>query len=229
VIKLRKLLLSLVLGFLALTVLAVLVLRWLPPPASAFMIQKRIGDVFDAPRHPAFRYEWVPWPRIALPAKLAVIAAEDQKFADHLGFDVQAIGKALQHNRRSRHTRGASTISQQVAKNLFLWPQRSWLRKGLEVYFTVLIEALWPKQRILEVYLNIAELGDNTYGVEAAAQRYWKKPASRLGAREAALLAAVLPAPQRYRAQAPSPYVQARAAWIRRQMRQLGVAYVDDL
>lgn len=226
---LRKLLLGLVLGFLGLTILPVLALRWLPAPTSAFMLQKRIGDLFDTQRHPPFRHDWVGWERISLPAKLAVVAAEDQKFADHLGFDVQAIEKALRHNRKSRRTRGASTISQQVAKNLFLWPSRSWLRKGLEAWYTVLIEALWPKERILEVYLNIAEFGDNTYGVEAAAQRYWKKPASRLGAAEAALLAAVLPNPVRYRVQAPTPYVQSRAAWIRRQMRQLGADTVKDL
>jgi len=226
---LRKLLLGLALGFLLLTVLPVVALRWLPVPTSSFMLHKRAGDLFDAQDHPAFRYDWVAWERIALTAKLAVVAAEDQKFADHLGFDLQAIQKAVKHNRRSRHTRGASTISQQVAKNLFLWPSRSWLRKGLEAWYTVLIELLWPKQRILEVYLNIAEFGDNTYGVEAAAQRYWKKPASRLGAREAALLAAVLPNPRRFRAAAPSAYVQRRAAWIRRQMGQLGADTVTEL
>jgi len=227
--KLRKLLLGLVLGFLLLTVLPVVALRWLPVPTSAFMLQKRVTDLFDRADHPDFRYDWVGWDRIALTAKLAVVAAEDQKFADHLGFDLQAIQKAVRHNRRGRHTRGASTISQQVAKNLFLWPSRSWLRKGLEAWYTVLIELIWPKQRILEVYLNVAEFGDNTYGVEAAAQRYWKKPASRLGARESALLAAVLPSPKRYRVMAPSDYVQRRAAWIRRQMGQLGADTVTEL
>lgn len=226
---LRKLALGFVLGLVALTVLPVLALRWLPVPFTAFMVEKRVGDLFDDRKHPDFRYDWVPWEQISLPAKLAVIAAEDQRFAEHLGFDLQAIEKAMRHNKRSRRTRGASTISQQVAKNLFLWPDRSWFRKGAEVYFTLLIEVLWPKQRILEVYLNIAEFGDNTYGVEAAGRRYWKRPASRLGAHEASLLAAVLPAPKRLRAQAPSPYVQARAAWIRRQMGRLGPGYVADL
>lgn len=226
---LRKLLLGLTLAILLLSVLPVVALRWIPPPTTAFIVGKQLGDLFDDARHPALEYRWVPWERISLNAKLAMIAAEDQKFADHPGFDLQAIEKALEHNKRGRRVRGASTISQQVAKNLFLWPSRSWVRKGLEVYFTVLIEIAWPKQRILEVYLNIAEFGDNTYGVEAAARRYWRKPASRLTPHEASLLAAVLPAPRRYSARAPSPYVRARAAWIRRQMGQLGPAYLREL
>ncbi|HSW12446.1 MAG TPA: monofunctional biosynthetic peptidoglycan transglycosylase, partial [Solimonas sp.] len=173
--------------------------------------------------------DWRDLGDIAAHLPVALVAAEDQNFASHHGFDFKAIERARKHNARGRKTRGASTISQQVAKNLFLWPSRSWLRKGLEAWYTVLIELLWPKQRILEVYLNIAEFGDNTYGVEAAAQRYWKKPASRLGVRESALLAAVLPSPQRYKAAAPSPYVQARAGWIRRQMLQLGAGTITEL
>jgi monofunctional biosynthetic peptidoglycan transglycosylase len=202
-------------------VVVVLLLRFVPVPMSAFMIEDRIGSIGDNRKRPAFAYDWTSWEHISTQAKLAVVAAEDQRFYEHSGFDFDAIGKAMQHNSRSRHVRGASTISQQVAKNLFLWPGRSWLRKGLEAWFTVLLETAWPKQRILEVYLNIAEFGDNTYGVEAAAQRFWHKPASALGAREAALLAAVLPNPQRFRAQAPSLYVQTRASWIVGQMRQL--------
>ena len=154
---------------------------------------------------------------------LAVIAAEDQKFPDHWGFDVPAIEKALAHNERNENRiRGASTLSQQTAKNLFLWDGRSWLRKGLEVGLTVGIETVWSKKRILTVYLNIAEFGDGIFGVEAAAQRYFHKPASRLTPAEAALLAAVLPNPIRFRADAPSGYVHSRQAWILRQMRQLG-------
>ncbi|TGC74986.1 monofunctional biosynthetic peptidoglycan transglycosylase, partial [Salmonella enterica subsp. enterica serovar Poona] len=154
---------------------------------------------------------------------LAVIAAEDQKFPEHWGFDVPAIEKALAHNERNEsRIRGASTLSQQTAKNLFLWDGRSWVRKGLEAGLTLGIETVWSKKRILTVYLNIAEFGDGIFGVEAAAQRYFHKPASRLNMSEAALLAAVLPNPIRYKANAPSGYVRSRQAWIMRQMRQLG-------
>jgi monofunctional biosynthetic peptidoglycan transglycosylase len=153
-----------------------------------------------------------------------VIAAEDQKFAEHFGFDWQAIEKALEQNSRSKKTKGASTLSQQTAKNLFLWSGRTWLRKGVEAYFTVLLEALWPKRRILETYLNVAEFGDGIYGVEAAAQRYFRKPASRLNGSEAALLAAVLPSPRRYRVTAPNAYVRSRQQWILNQMGHLGGA-----
>jgi monofunctional biosynthetic peptidoglycan transglycosylase len=153
---------------------------------------------------------------------LAVIAAEDQNFPEHSGFDWQAIEKALAHNERSRRKRGASTVSQQTAKNLFCWESRSWLRKGAEAWFTLLIETLWSKRRILEVYLNIVEFGDGLYGVEAASQAVFRKPAKRLTASECALLAAVLPNPHRYKARAPSAYVLGRQAWILKQMQQLG-------
>ncbi len=155
----------------ALAVLQVLILRVVPPFTSAFMLAS------DAPE---VRYDWVPWERIAPAAALAMVAAEDQKFPEHWGFDFEAIDKALDHNKRSRRVRGASTISQQTAKNLFLWSGRSYLRKGLEVGYTVLIELLWPKRRVLEVYLNVAQFGPGVYGVEAAAQTYFRKPAARL-------------------------------------------------
>lgn len=202
--------------------LLVLLLRWLPPPTSAFMLEADIRPVHQ---------RWVPWAQIAPAARLAVVASEDQKFPDHHGFDFEAIDQALEHNqkRRGRHLHGASTISQQTAKNLFLWSGRSWLRKGLEAYCTVLIEALWPKRRILEVYLNIARFGPDIYGVEEAAQRSFGKPAARLDAREAALLAAVLPSPERMHAGRPSGYVQERAGAIEEQMRLLGADYLDDL
>ena len=141
----------------------------------------------------------------------------------------KAIEKALEYNRHSRRTRGASTLTQQVAKNLFLWPGRSWFRKGLEVGYTLLIETLWSKRRVLEVYLNVAEFGRGVYGVEAAAQKYFRKPAAQLSAQEAALLAAVLPSPARLRVDAPSAYVQNRAAWIRGQMNGLGYETLDSL
>jgi monofunctional biosynthetic peptidoglycan transglycosylase len=150
------------------------------------------------------------------------VAAEDQNFATHRGFDFKAIEKARANNAKGRKVRGASTVSQQVAKNLFLWQGRSWVRKGVEAWYTLLIELMWPKTRILEVYANIAEFGDGIYGAQAASRSYWRKDASRLSPAESARLAAVLPAPRRYSVARPGPFVQRRANWIQRQARQIG-------
>lgn len=207
-------------GWAALTVGAVVALRWIDPPFTAFMVADRLSHLFD--ERYEFSHDWRDWSGIAKQAAVAVIAAEDQTFRSHHGFDFKQIDKALEDRERGRRVRGASTISQQVAKNLFLWRGQSWFRKGLEAGITVLIEACWSKRRILEVYLNVAEFGPGTYGVQAASQRYFRKDASRLSRREAALLAAVLPAPSRYKAQAPSRYVQRRQDWIQRQMVALG-------
>jgi monofunctional biosynthetic peptidoglycan transglycosylase len=167
--------------------------------------------------------------RISPQLPIALVAAEDQNFPTHHGFDLKAIDKAMASNRRGRKVRGASTISQQLAKNLFLWQGRSYLRKGLEAWYTVLIEATWPKSRIIEVYANVVEFGDGIYGAEAAAQYYFHKPAARLSAAESARLAAVLPSPRRYSAGKPGPYVQRRARWIEGQVRHLGgAAYLAD-
>ena len=212
------------LWFAGVSVALVLVMRWVPPVGSAMMVEDAIGHWVTGDFSFRLHYQWQPWERLSRHIKLAVIASEDQKFAFHPGFDFAAIDKALKANQRGRKVRGASTISQQVAKNLFLWPGRSWVRKGLEVWFTVLIEALWPKQRILEVYLNIAEMGPSTYGAEAAAQRYFHKPAKKLTRPQAALLAATLPNPIRYRADRPSRFVLRRQAWILGQMNHLGGA-----
>jgi monofunctional biosynthetic peptidoglycan transglycosylase len=206
--------------FVGATLLGVLTLRWFDPPTTAFMLRE--GAALEKKRSKPLRHEWVDWRGIAGPMKVAIIAAEDQSFPDHHGFDLKSINDALQDRERRRRTRGASTISQQVAKNLFLWPGQSWFRKGLEAYFTVLIETLWPKQRILEVYLNVAEFGAGVFGVEAAAQAFYRKPAVRLNAADAALLAAVLPSPKRMRVNAPSRYVRSRQQWILGQMRGLG-------
>jgi monofunctional biosynthetic peptidoglycan transglycosylase len=215
--------LAVVLGVaLAASLLAVLPFRWLPVPLTAFMLQDRAGALFSGEKGYRFSHDWVPWEEISPQAAVAVIAAEDQKFPDHWGFDFESIDKAVSDARRGRRLRGASTISQQVAKNLYLWPGQSWVRKGLEAWFTLLIEALWPKQRILEVYLNSAEFGRGTWGVEAASRRFFRKPAARLGRSEAARLAAVLPAPKRFHADAPSGYVRRRQAWIQGQMAALG-------
>ena len=195
-------------------------LRVVDPPTSALMVRERLsalrrGD--DSRLH----HHWVPLEQIAPELALAVIAAEDQKFPDHRGFDLQAIADALGERGEGR-LRGASTLSQQVTKNLFLWPERSLVRKGIEAYLTVLVELCWPKRRILEVYLNIAEFGDRVYGAGAASQRFFGKPAAALSGREAALLAAVLPSPRRMRADAPSAYVRERSQRIQLQMEQLG-------
>jgi monofunctional glycosyltransferase len=206
----------------ALSVAAVLVLRWVNPVYSAFMAESQIGAWLDRDRSYVFRRTWADLDRISPNLPLAVVASEDQKFPEHWGFDVEAIEKAYQMNQHSHRVRGASTISQQVAKNLYLWSGRSYFRKALEAYFTVLIEACWPKRRILEIYLNIAEFGYGTYGAEAAAQRFFHKPAARLSRSDAATLAAVLPSPTHYSAAAPSRYVIQRRDWILNQMQALG-------
>jgi monofunctional biosynthetic peptidoglycan transglycosylase len=212
-----------------LTVTPVIALRWIDPPTSAFMIQRRVEGVLNPARRVSIRYQWVDMDRISKNARLAMIAAEDQRFVEHDGFDFEAIEKAHRRNQRGGRLRGASTISQQVAKNLFLWPGRSWFRKAVEAGYTVLIEVLWPKERILEVYLNIAEFGDGIYGVSAASRAFFDRSAARLSRYESALLAAVLPNPKRFHAEKPSKYVQRRAWWIERQMIRLGAAPVDAL
>jgi monofunctional biosynthetic peptidoglycan transglycosylase len=204
---------------LAVTIAVVAALRWVEPPVTAFMVHDLLAGADAAS---ALEWRWVDWAEIAPSMKLAVIAAEDQRFKDHRGFDPKEIASAIDAARDGGRLRGASTISQQVAKNLFLWRESSWLRKGLEAYFTVLIEATWSKRRILEVYLNVAEFGPGVYGVEAAALRYFGKTAESLDATQAARLAAVLPSPKRLRADAPSAYLRERQAWILDQMTRLG-------
>lgn len=194
------------------------------------MLGSRIDALVAGERAYRIRYDWVPLERISANAAIAVIASEDQTFAEHFGFDLEMIRKAVDHNAKGRRIRGASTITQQVAKNLFLWSGRSYLRKGLEAWFTIWIEVLWPKSRILEVYLNVAEFGRGIYGVEAASQRFFDKPAKRLTRSEAARLAAVLPNPRRLRADRPSAYVQRRTTTIEAQMRAIGgAAYLKQL
>ena len=216
--------------FVVVTVAQVAVLRFVDPPTSAFMLARQAQAWGQGDWTYRVAYDWRDLDAIAPSLPMSVIAAEDQNFASHPGFDLDAIGKALDSNARGGRVRGGSTISQQVAKNLFLWQGRSWVRKGLEAWYTVLVEAMWPKRRILEVYVNIAEFGDGIYGAQAAARSYWRKDASRLGAAESARLAAVLPSPRRYSAVRPGPYVQRRAGWIQRQVRQLGgPAYLEQL
>ena len=208
----------------------VLCLRWVPPPTSAFMLERKFEKLFLAEKKTTIIYRWIDWKLISPHLPVAVIAAEDQKFPYHWGFDFESILKAVEKNKKRGRLRGASTITQQVAKNLFLWPGRSYLRKGLEAYFTVLLELLWSKHRILEVYVNIAEFGNDTYGVYAAAKTFWGKSPSRLTREDAALLAAVLPNPRKLSVKNPSPYVIERGRWIEEQMEQLGgIGYLRNL
>jgi monofunctional glycosyltransferase len=216
--------------WLMLSIAPVLALRWLRPLTSAFMLEAQ-AQAWLAQDH-GYRtdFEWVSLERISPNAAIAVIAAEDQQFPYHAGFDFNSIREAIRASERGKRLRGASTLTQQVAKNLFLWSGRSFVRKGFEAYFTVLIEALWPKERILEMYLNVAQFGNGIYGVQAAARHFWHKPARQLSSSEAALLAAVLPNPLRLHAERPSAYVLERRDWILGQMRRLGgAAYLRAL
>ncbi|MFC3814923.1 monofunctional biosynthetic peptidoglycan transglycosylase [Lysobacter sp. GCM10012299] len=197
-------------------------LRLVDPAFSAFMLSRQL-EAWGAGEW-SFRiaYDWRDLDEISPNLPLALVASEDQNFAEHFGFDLKAIEKARKNNARGRKVRGGSTISQQTAKNLFLWSGRSYVRKGIEAWYTLLIEALWPKHRIIEVYANIAEFGDGVYGAQAAARTYYRKDASQLAPSEAARMAAVLPSPRRYSVTRPGPYVQRRSQAIQRQMRYIG-------
>ena len=218
------------------SVAQVITLRFIDPPFSMFMLARQLDAVFEGDFKFRITYDWRDMAKISPNLPLAVVASEDQNFARHRGFDFDAIEKAQAHNERMTERaekrgkpvsrlRGASTLSQQTAKNPFLWSGGGWtrlLRKGVEVWYTALIEVLWPKQRILEIYVNIAEFGDGVYGAQAASRNFFRKDAARLSPAEAARLAAVLPNPKRYNARKPGPYVQRRASAIQRQMRQIG-------
>lgn len=209
--RLIKRLLTLVLGLVALSVVVVVLLRWTAPPATAFMLMQP-GSIYD------IAHLWRDRAEISPNLAWAVIASEDQKFLTHHGFDIESIQDAIDEYRSGEDLRGASTITQQVAKNVFLWPERSLLRKGLEAYFTVLIELCWSKERILEVYLNVAEFGEGVFGAEAAARRFFDSSAAEVSSAQAALLAAVLPSPKRFDLRSPTPYLRGRQAWILTQM-----------
>jgi len=214
----------------AATTVPVVALRWVRPPTTAVMLLARLGGGTPGGTCRQIEHRWVPWRAISAHLPIAIVAAEDQRFPTHRGFDLDSIADALRARGRAVPLRGASTISQQVAKNLFLWSGRSWVRKGLEAYFTVLIETLWPKRRTLEMYANVAQFGSCTFGVGAASWRFFDRPAATLGPRDAALLAAALPNPSRFRVDRPSPYLRRRAAWISDQVRRLGgAAYLSAL
>lgn len=196
----------------------VLALKYIPVYVTPLMVIR----YFEQEEPKMWHHQWVPIDEISTNLQLAVICSEDQKFVYHNGFDTEAIEKAYENNKQGKTLRGASTISQQTAKNVFLWPSRSWLRKGLEVYFTFLIEVMWTKERILEVYLNSIEMGDNVYGAQVASEIWFGKSAVSLTKDQAAAIAAILPNPRVYRAQPPSPYISRQKNWIQRQMSNYG-------
>jgi monofunctional biosynthetic peptidoglycan transglycosylase len=217
----------LVFGFLFLTIGIVLLYKWVPVPYTLFMFQRCVAQK-QAGDEMKLKKEWVPIDEISNYVQLAVVCSEDQNYLKHNGFDYGAIKKAINYNEKmedkgKKKRRGASTISQQTAKNVFLWHGRSWIRKGFEVYFTFLIENIWSKERIMEVYLNVIEFGDGVYGVEAASQTYFKKSAKKISPAQAALLAVVLPNPRKFSAAKPSAYTLGRRAWCLQQMKFWGM------
>ncbi|MCH4564933.1 MULTISPECIES: monofunctional biosynthetic peptidoglycan transglycosylase [Halomonas] len=227
--RLGRLLALVLLGFVGLSLLLVLLFRVLPVFGSMVMVERKVQS-WVAGEPMRIEHQWRAREALSDHAKLAVIAAEDQRFPMHRGFDVDEMRRAWEASRNGSRLRGASTISQQTAKNLFLWTGRSWLRKGLEAWFTLLIETLWPKERILEVYLNIVEWDHGVFGLEAAAQHYFGVSAAQLNAHQASRLAAILPNPRGWDAARPTPHVDRRSAWIRQQMNNLGgIAYLEQL
>ncbi|TKB26894.1 monofunctional biosynthetic peptidoglycan transglycosylase [Desulfopila sp. IMCC35006] len=200
----------------------VVLFRFMPVPVTPLMLIRSVEQVL-AGQELRLKHSWVSMDAISKNLALAVICSEDQNFMNHFGVDIKAIERSVEASKkRGRRLRGASTISQQTAKNVFLWPGRSWIRKGLEVYFTILIEIVWSKQRILEVYLNSIEMGNGIYGAQAASRHYFQKDARNLSKTQAAAIAAVLPNPREYSANPPSPYIKGRIHWILGQMGQLG-------
>ena len=220
--KATKFLSKIFLYFIGSSIMAVVLFRFIPIPITPLVVQRLIEQGISKDRTMRFSKSWVPIELISKNLQLAVVCSEDQNFLNHYGFDMEAIKKAMEHNKKSKKTRGASTISQQTAKNVFLLPTRSFIRKGFEVYFTFLIEILWSKERIIEIYLNVIEFGDGIYGAEAAAKYFFHKNAKSLTASESALLAAVLPNPIKYKAQAPGNYLNKRKRWILKQMGHWG-------
>ena len=215
--RIWRLFLKIFIGFLGLSLFSVLLFRWIPVPLTPLMLIRCVEQKMDG-KPVKMKKTWIPLEQISPNLQLAVVCSEDQNFLKHHGFDYDAIEKAMDYNDNHKHKRGASTISQQTAKNLFLWPGRSWIRKGLEVYFTFLIEMCWSKERIMTVYLNIIEMGDGIYGAEAASKEYFHKKAASMTKTECATLAAILPNPRKFSAVRPDTFVFTRSAWIQNQM-----------
>ncbi len=218
--KIQKWLQWAVIIFFASSILTVVAFRWLPVPVTPLMLIRCVQQMSRG-EHVRLRHHWMPMNEISTDLPLAVMASEDQLFREHNGFDFNAIGQAIKERKAGRRQRGGSTISQQTAKNIFLWPGHSWVRKGLEAYFTILIELIWGKDRIMEVYLNSIEMGDGIYGAEAVAHWHFQSSARDLTRRQCALIAATLPNPLRFSSKEPSPYMLKRQTWILRQMRNL--------
>jgi monofunctional glycosyltransferase len=221
--KILRFLLKVCLWFFVSTIAVTIIYRFVPPPITPLMVIRLFEQASDKNRDMRLSKDWVSIEEISASMPKAVITSEDQNFMEHFGLDFKAIEKAQKYNDRHKGKRikGASTISQQTAKNVFLWPNRSYLRKGLEVYFTFLIELIWSKERIMEVYLNVIEMGDGIYGVEAASQKYFHKSAAKLNKNEAALIAACLPNPLRWSPAKPTAYIQRKQQWILRNMRKI--------
>ena len=219
--RITSLISKVLIWFLLVSVLWVLAYKFINPPITLLMITRNLERKADGK---SFKTEkkWVPFEQISNNMKRAAVSAEDQLFLKHMGFDVKAIEKAFKENTKGKKIKGGSTISQQTAKNVFLWPGRSWLRKGFEAYFTLLIEVLWSKERILEVYLNVIEMGDGIYGAEAAAQAYYGKSCTSMTKRQAALIAACFPNPLRWTPEKPTKYIRHRQYLIIRNMQRLG-------
>lgn len=219
-IKAKNILFKIIKWFFILSIASVILFRFIPVFFTPLMAIRFVEQMFDSERDIQFKKDWEPISNISPLLVKAVITSEDQRFNEHFGLDMEAIQKAAQYNEKHKNRkRGASTISQQTAKNVFLFPSRTWLRKGFEVYFTFLIEIFWSKQRIMEVYLNVIELGNGIYGAEAASQYYFNKPASKLSMQQAASLAAILPLPLKWSPVKPNARVVRRTEWIKRYMR----------
>lgn len=219
--RIWKIFLKTFLWFIAISIGLVLIFKWVPIPVTPLMLIRCVEQKMDG-KEMTLKKTWVPKEEISNSLQLAVVCSEDQNFLKHHGFDFGAIEKAMKHNKKSKKKRGASTISQQTAKNVFLWPGRSWVRKGFEVYFTFLIETFWSKERIMEVYLNVIEMGPGIYGAEAASQAYFNKSAIKISKQQAATIAVVLPSPLKYNVKRPSGFLQGRINWTMKQMRFWG-------
>jgi len=220
--KAAKLLAAALIAFIYLSFLSVLLLKWFHPPTSAFMLQRQLEVSLDDNQDFEINYEWAEWQEISPYVKVAAITSEDQRYADHWGLDMDAIEQAIDEHQRGESLRGASTITQQTAKNLFLWPGQSFVRKGIEAYFALLMEGLLSKKRILEIYLNIAEFGNGVYGVKAASDIYFNTEPADLDMMQSALMVTALPSPRRYNLADPSPYMIERRNWILQYMFYLG-------
>lgn len=219
--KIKRFILKAILAFFIVSIFLVILFKWVPVPFTPLMLIRNI-EQWSKGESAAFQHDWVSMDKISPNLAKAVIVSEDQMFMDHFGFDLKAMEKAYEGNKKGKKIKGGSTITQQTAKNVFLWPKRSYIRKGFEVYFTLLIEVFWSKERIIEVYLNSIEMGNGIYGAEAASQYWFRKPAEKLNAYQAASIAAILPNPRRYKAINSSNYIEKRKNWIVRQMGYYG-------